>query len=176
MSLSSLVLAWGLERSQLCHFCSDSSFCALEWSGNDDPSWHTGFKWALFLLYFFPFGPSMMYEHPHTWWEPKSSSNFAEMHCAFQWNVVHFSEKRSTFHVVGHFTVHFSEMCCTFHCTFQWNALRISLTVHFSEMRSTFHCAFHWNAQLHEMHSTFHWNALKNMLFNRNLSFWFGLS
>ena len=33
-------------------------------SWNDDPSWHSGFKWARFLLYFLPFGPSMMYEHP----------------------------------------------------------------------------------------------------------------
>ena len=39
---------------------------ALEWSWNDELSWHTGFKWAQFLLYCFPFGPSMMYEHPQS--------------------------------------------------------------------------------------------------------------
>ena len=35
-------------------------------SWKDDPSWHTGFKWALFLLYFLPFGPSIIYERPHS--------------------------------------------------------------------------------------------------------------
>ena len=33
-------------------------------SWNDVPLWHSGFKWAWFLLYLLPFGPSMMYERP----------------------------------------------------------------------------------------------------------------
>ena len=40
--------------------------CLLAFGGswNDDPSWHSGFKWAQFLLYFLPLGPSIKYEHP----------------------------------------------------------------------------------------------------------------
>ena len=41
-------------------------FFAWGWSWNDELSWHIGFKWAWFLLYCFPFRPSMMYEHPHS--------------------------------------------------------------------------------------------------------------
>ena len=41
-------------------------FLAFGGSWNDDSLWHSGFKWAQFLLYFLPFGPSMMYERPHS--------------------------------------------------------------------------------------------------------------
>ena len=41
-------------------------FLAFGGSWNDDPSWHRGFKWAWFLLYFLLFGPAMMLEHPHS--------------------------------------------------------------------------------------------------------------
>ena len=37
---------------------------ALGGSWNEDPLWQSGFKWARFLLYFFPFGPLMIYERP----------------------------------------------------------------------------------------------------------------
>ena len=98
----------------------------------------------------------------YTWWEPKSSSK----------NAAHFSEKRNAFQWVWAFqwnalriSAHFTEMCCAF-STFHWNALRISLKcpVHF------IYCTFHWNALRISLKCT------KNMLFNRNLSFWFGLS
>ena len=39
-------------------------FCTCGGSWNEVPSWHSGFKWARFLLYFLPFGPSTMYERP----------------------------------------------------------------------------------------------------------------
>ena len=51
-----------LTLSRLVGIC----LLALGGSWNDDPSWHSGFKWAQFLLYFLPLGPSIMYKCPHS--------------------------------------------------------------------------------------------------------------
>ena len=53
------------KESTLSHLVG---ICLLAFGGswNDDPSWHSGFKWAQFLLYFLLLGPLIMYEHPRS--------------------------------------------------------------------------------------------------------------
>ena len=145
---------------------------------------------AIFLCGQVLFGLS--YERPILGGNPKAhqillkcAAHFTEMRCAFHvltW-AFHWNAQRISVKCAVKCAAHFSEMCsemcsisvkCAVKCT-------VKCTAHFtemcSEMCSTFQWnAFHWNAQWNAQHISVKCAVKMHMLFNRNLSFWFGLS